>query len=118
MKNTNGTIDISALKAHYQGEGNTPRLIAEAERLHDSLHYLNEFGLPFASYLSKMQQMFNLFEGNKELYSNAMKFRFQYDTIRHPQLMTTVSPLQVGQISTISFTSACGDLAKMVSKFT
>ena len=109
---------MSALRAHYQEEGNTTQSIAEAERLRDSLHYQNERGLPFASYLSKMQHMFTLFEENKDPYSDAMKLRFLYDTINHSQLMTTVSTLQVGQIAgnTVSFTDACGHLVIMVSK--
>ena len=63
--------------------------------------------------------MFTLFEENKEPYSDAMKLRFLYDTIKYPQLMTNVSTLQVGQISVnnVSFTGACGPLATMVSKF-
>ena len=63
--------------------------------------------------------MFTLFEENKEPYPNAMKLRFLYDTIKHPQLMTTVSTLQVGQIAgnTVSFTGACGHLDTMVSMF-
>ena len=119
MKTTNGLIDMSDLRAHYQREGNTTERIAKAERLRKSLHYRNEGGLPFASYLSKMQQMFTLFEENKDPYSNAMKLRFLYDTIKHTQLMTTVSTLQVGQIArnTVSFIGACGHLAIMVSKF-
>ena len=119
MKKTNGQIDTAALRAHYQGEGNTTRRIAEDERLRDSLHYRNERGLPFASYFSNMQQIFTLFEENKDPYSDAMKLRFLYYTIKHPQLMPTVSMLQVGQISgnTVSFTGACGHLATVVSKF-
>ena len=74
MKKTNGHIYMSALRAHYQGEGNTTRCIAKAERLCDSLRYRNECGLPFVSYLSKMQQMFTLFEENSEPYSDAMNF--------------------------------------------
>ena len=48
-----------------------------------------------------------------------MKLLFLYDTIKHPQLMPTVSTLQVVQIAgnTVSFTGACGHLATMVSKF-
>ena len=118
MKKTNGRIDMSALRAHYQGERKTTWRIAKVERLCDSLHYRNERGLPFVSYLSKTQQMFTLFEENKEPYSDAMKLRFLYDTIKHPQWMTTVSTLQVGQIAgnTVSFTGACSHLATMVSK--
>ena len=63
--------------------------------------------------------MFTLFKDNKELYSDAIKLPFLYDTINHPQLMTTVSTLQVDQITgnTVRFTDACGHLAIMVSKF-
>ena len=88
------THDMSALRGHYQGEGNTKKRIAEDERLNDSLHYRNDRGLPFAFYLSKMQKMLTLFEENKEPYSDAMKLLFLYETIKHPQLMTTVSTLQ------------------------
>ena len=66
-----------------------------------------------------MQQMFTLFKENKDPYSDAKKLRFLYDTIKHPQLMTTMSTLNVGHIArnTVSFTGACGHLATMVSKF-
>ena len=66
-----------------------------------------------------MQQFFILFKKNKEPYSDAMKLRFLYDTIKHPQSMTNVSTLQVAQIAgnTVSFTDACGHLATMVIKF-
>ena len=119
MKKTNGCIDMSALRAHYEGEVNMTPRIDESERLHNSLHYQNERGLPFASYLSKMQQMFTLLKENKEPYYDTMKLWFLYDTFKHPQLMTTVSTLQVGQIAgnTVSFTFSCGHLATMVSKF-
>ena len=41
MNNTNGQIDMAALREHYQGEGNTTRRISKAERLRDSLYYRN-----------------------------------------------------------------------------
>ena len=66
IKNTNGRINMAALRAHYQGEEDLTRRISEAERLRDSLHYQNERDLPFNFYLSKMQHIFNLFEENKE----------------------------------------------------
>ena len=63
--------------------------------------------------------MLTLFEDNEELYFDTMKLWFLYDTIKHPQLMTTVSTLQIGQIAgnTVSFTDGCGHLATIVSKF-
>ena len=72
MKKTNRHIDMSALRTHYQGEGNTTRRITKAERLRDSLHYKNERVLPFAYYLSQMQKMLTLFEENEEPYSDTM----------------------------------------------
>ena len=47
MKKKNGRIDMAAPRAHYEGEENTTRCIAKAERLHNSLHYQNERGLTF-----------------------------------------------------------------------
>ena len=63
--------------------------------------------------------MLTLFEENEEQYYDTMKPWFLYDTIKHLQLMTTVSTLQVGQIAenTVSFTGGCGNLATIVSKF-
>ena len=51
-----------ALHRHYQGEGNTTQRIGEATRIRESLHYINERALHFASYLSKMQHIFTLFK--------------------------------------------------------
>ena len=96
VKKTNGRIDMAALRAHYQVKGKTIQFIAEAEHLRDSFNYRNECALPFTSYLSKMEKMFTLFEEKKEPYSDSMKLWFLYDTIKLPQLMTTVSTLEVG----------------------
>ena len=43
---------MKALRDHFKGEGNATRRIAEAERLHESLHYKNERSLSFEVFLT------------------------------------------------------------------
>ena len=78
---TNGRIDLKALCAHYQGAGNTTRRIAEATRLRETLHYKNERSLSFATFLSKVQHMFNLFEEEEEPLTESAKFRFLMEKV-------------------------------------
>ena len=61
-KKQNGRLDLKALYAHYQVAGNMTQRIGEAIRLHETLHYKNKRSLSFATFLSKVQHMFNLFE--------------------------------------------------------
>ena len=63
---------MQALRSHYQGEGNTSRRIATAEKLKETLHYKSECSLTFITFLDCMQKMFNIFqEEGKELSENA-----------------------------------------------
>lgn len=115
----NGRKDVKALSAHYQGEGNTSRRIAEAERLRETLHYKSERALPFATFLAKVQLMFNIFAENNEPYNEAMKVRALFDKVQHPQLASAVSALKVQNTldpATVSFTSASNHLAAQVSQ--
>ena len=60
-KKPNGHLDLKALYAHYQGAGNTTRRIGEATCLRETLDYKNKRPLSFATFLSKVHHMFNLF---------------------------------------------------------
>ena len=94
--------------------------IGEATRISESLHYINERALPFASYLSKMQHMFTLFKENEETYSNAMKILFLFNSSKHPQLTSSVEALKVMinvNPGTIDFTKASNHLEAEVAKF-
>ena len=60
-KKHNGCLDLKALYAHYQGAGNRTRRIGEATCLRETLDYKNKRPLSFATFLSKVHHMFNLF---------------------------------------------------------
>ena len=66
-------MDMAALRAHYRGEGNQSRRISDAEALRDTLLYRGESTMPFATFLARVQKMFNLFEQIGEPYSEAAK---------------------------------------------
>jgi hypothetical protein len=44
---------MQALRKHYNGEGNTSRRIAAAEKLRDTLHNKKEKSLQFLTFLDK-----------------------------------------------------------------
>lgn len=118
VKKQNGRVDLKALYAHYQGAGNTTRRIAEAVRLRETLHYKNERSLSFATFLSKVQHMFNLFEEEGEPMTEPAKFRFLLDKVHHPQLTSDISALRVqSNLATdrTTFTDAANILAASVS---
>jgi hypothetical protein len=117
-KEQNGRRDVEALRKHYEGEGNSSRRIAEAERLRDNLHYKSERALPFQTFLTKSQHMFNLFEGQKEAYTPSMKLRFLLDRVQHAELKAAIAALKVSnsQGEEITFTAAANHLASELSK--
>jgi hypothetical protein len=114
----NGRTDFQALIDHFEGEGNTSRRISEAERLRETLHYKSERALPFATFLSKLQSMFNIFGEEKEAYSEAAKLRALLEKVQHPQLTSAVSALRVQATidpTVVTFTTAANHLAAQVS---
>ena len=89
-----GRVDLKALTSNYQGEGNTTRRIAEAERLRETLNYNSERALPFGTFLHKLEHMFKMFDENGEHYGNASKLRTLFDKVQHPQLTSSISALK------------------------
>jgi len=118
VKKQNGRVDLKALCAHYQGAGNTTRRIAEATRLRETLHYKNKRLLSFATFLSKVQHMFNLFEEEDETFTESAKFRFLMEKVQNPQLEADISALKaksgLGGTS-VSFTDAANLIAASVA---
>jgi hypothetical protein len=58
--------DMTALRRHYAGEGNSTRRILDARRIQNILHYKSERALPFGIFLSKLQNMFTIFKNAGE----------------------------------------------------
>ena len=94
VKTQNGQVDLKALCAHYQGTGDTTRRIAEATRLRETLHYKKERSLSFATFLSKVQHTFNLFEEEDQPFTELAKFRFLMEKVKNPQLESDISALK------------------------
>jgi len=118
-KHQNGRKDMQALSDHFQGEGNTSRRISEAERIRDNLHYKSERALPFATFLAKLQLMFNIFSENNEPYTEGMKLRALFEKVQHPQLASAIQALKVqSNLDSVSltYTKATNHIAAEVSK--
>jgi hypothetical protein len=75
-----GRKDILALKAHFQGEGNASRRIAEADSLRDNLHYKSKRSFKYQSFLDKIQFMFTIYRD--EVRSTLKKLRYDAYLIR------------------------------------
>ena len=113
-----GRADIAALRNHFDGEGNTSRRIAEAERLRDNLIYKSERSLPFTQFLSRLQHMFTLFEKENEPYTEAAMIRALFSKVQHPDLQRTVDALKVQMTmgTVLTFTTAANHLASALSE--
>jgi len=61
LKHSDGRRSMNALRRHFAGEGNATRNLAEAERLHESLHYKTERAMGFETFLTQCQKMFNIY---------------------------------------------------------
>jgi hypothetical protein len=116
-RHQNGRVDMMALRAHYQGEGNQTRRIGDAERLRETLHYRAENALPFSTFLAKCQQMFNLFEQVSEPYSEAMKLRFLLEKVQSIELKVTIEAIKSAvalDANSYTFTSAANHLSAQI----
>jgi hypothetical protein len=113
----NGRMDMEALRAHYRGEGNQSRRISDAETLRDTLNYRGESTMPFATFLAKVQRMFNLFEQIGEPYSEAAKLRFLFDKVQNQELkhpLEAVRTLVSMNPDSFTFTSAANHLSALI----
>ncbi|KAI2496708.1 hypothetical protein MHU86_17804 [Fragilaria crotonensis] len=113
----NGRIDFKALRAHYSGEGNTSRRIADAERIRDTLHYKNERAMQFSAFLDKIQKMFNIYEEEGEPMTEQAKVRMLLSKVEHPQLKEAVGALRVrASMDGTTFTECANHLSAQVSE--
>lgn len=116
-RHQNGRMDMEALRAHYRGEGNQSRRITDAEMMRDTLHYKSESAMPFATFLAKVQKMFNIYDQIGEPYSEAAKLRFLFDKVQSPDLkhpLEAVRTVSSMNPDAFTFTSAANHLASSV----
>ena len=113
----NGRMDMEALRAHYRGEGNQSRRITDAETLRDTLSYKGESTMPFATFLARVQKMFNLFEQIGEPFSEGAKLRFLFDKVQNQELkhpLEAVRTLVSLNPDSFTFTSAANHLSVLI----
>jgi hypothetical protein len=116
-RHQNGRMDMQALRSHFRGEGNQSRRITDAETMRDTLLYRGESSLPFATFLSKVQKMFNLFDQIGEPYSESAKLRFLFDKVQSPELkhpLEAVRTVVSMNPDAFTFTSAANHLSALV----
>ena len=116
-RHQNGRMDMEALRSHYRGEGNQSRRISDAETMRDTLHYKGESSMPFATFLAKVQKMFNLFEQIGEPYSEGAKLRFLFDKTQSVDLKYPLEAVRTAvsmNPDAFTFTSAANHLSSLV----
>ena len=68
-----------ALRAHFSGEGNATRRIAEADRLKASLIYTSENKQTFEAFLTQCQKMYKIYAQHGEAMAEDAKIRFLFN---------------------------------------
>ena len=89
-----GRKSMKVLCSHFEGEGNSTRRIAEADRYRDNLHYKSERSLKFELFLNKSQKMFNIYQKYKEEMNDDAKIRFLFKKVQHPGLKGAVEAMK------------------------
>ena len=117
-KYEDGRRDFKALYNHYEGAGKTGRRIAQAEQIRDNIFYKSERALPFATFLNRLQTMYNIYEDEGEPYTEAAKTRFLFDKIQNPALKDAVQALKTKETidGNVDSTVASNYLSSEVSK--
>lgn len=118
VKFADGRRSMAALRAHFAGEGNATRNVAEADRLKESLHYKSEKAMAFETFLTQMQKMFNIYETEGEPINEDQKIRLLFKKIQHKDLEPAISALQTQQTlgQAITYTMCANHLSARVSE--
>ena len=115
-----GRKSMQALRDHFSGEGNASRRVAEADRMKDTLHYKNERSLPFETFLTKVQKMYNIYELHGEEMSEDAKIRFLFKKINHDGLSNAVEAMKAKITTeapgTVTYTTVCNHIGTAVSE--
>ena len=94
-----GRRSMRVLHNHFEGEGNSLQRIARAEKLKESLFYKIEATMLFETFLTRCQEMFNIFFKYDKPLSSEAKLWFLLSKIGNPGLNSAVAAMKV-QITT------------------
>ena len=117
LRYSNGRRSMKALQDHFAGEGNASRNKAEADRLYSDLHYKSERAMPFETFLTNCQKMFNIYEKEGEPMPEGAKIRFLFKKVQHSGLQMAIASLEASQTSgtNLTYTQAANHLSTKVS---
>ena len=119
-RHKDGRRSMTALRNHFSGEGNVTRRIAEADRYKDTLHYKNERSLPFETFLTKCEKMYNIYAQHKEPMKEEAKIRFLLKKVQHSGLASAIEAMKAKITTeppgTISYTTVANHLSTAVSE--
>ena len=101
------------------GEGNASRWTADAESPKDALHCTDERAMPFETFLTKCEEMFQIFKEQGEEVPEDAKIWFLFKKVQHSGLQGTIESLKA-QISlsnpgSVSCTTCANHSSKAVS---
>ena len=116
-RHSDGRRSMKQLRDHFSGEGNATRNIAEADRLKETLHYKSERAMPFETFLTQCEKMYNIYDKEGEKMEDDAKIRFLFKNIQHSDLKITIAALKTRMIDTnITYTEAANHIATAVSE--
>jgi hypothetical protein len=116
----NGRRNMTALCHHYPREGNSTRWILDAKQIQNTLHYKSERALPFGVFLSKLQNMFTIFDdaGEGEQLTERAKIDELLSKTQNPSLSAALTQLRfmANTNTNLTFTVAANHLSQAVSQ--
>jgi hypothetical protein len=118
VKYSDGRRSMQALRAHFAGEGNASRNIAEADRLKESLFYKSERAMTFETFLTQCQKMYNIYEKEGDPMSEDSRIRFLFKKVQHPGLQGAIEALKarLATNDAITYTQAANHISTSVSE--
>ena len=118
LRYSDGRRSMRALRDHFSGEGNATRSLAEAERLKASLHYKSERAMPFETFLTQCQKMYNIFQKEGEPMTEEAKIRFLFKSVQHNDLQATVEALKAQRVGgmDLSYVTCANHISTAVSE--
>ena len=90
-----GRQSMRALENQFAGEGNTSQKITKADLLKTSLHYKNEGSLKFEVFLTRCEEMYNIYEQNEERMPMEAQICFIFFKINNAGLEPVIAALKV-----------------------
>ena len=111
---------MTALRRHYAGEGNSTRRILVAKWIQSRLHFKSKRALPFGIFLSKLQNMFTIFEdaGEGEQLTERAKIDELLSKTQNLSLSAAIAQLRfmANTNTNLTFTVAANHLSQAVSQ--